>query len=205
MPHRHRAPHPPEFLSPARGGRAHRGRGHPLVYNEGLGAPGKPTVLFYGHYDVKPVDPIEIWRHPPFEPTIEGDKLVARGATDDKGQSYAPRQGSRGDLAERSRLPVNVKVIIEGEEKAGGHAIDRYVGEDGGKRDLHSGTFRWRHGLRPARLLRRRRGCGREEMRGGSEAADSWRARWREGRSVLRPEEAAARPRAFVGEEGGEG
>ena len=63
--------------------------GHPLVYGEWLGAPGKPTLLFYGHYDVQPADPLELWRHPPFEPTIEGDDLVARGATDDKGQSFA--------------------------------------------------------------------------------------------------------------------
>jgi acetylornithine deacetylase/succinyl-diaminopimelate desuccinylase-like protein len=108
--------------------------GHPLVYGEWLGAPGKPTVLFYGHYDVQPVDPVELWRHPPFEPTIEGDKLVARGATDDKGQSYAHVKGVAATLAERGRLPVNVKFIIEGEEEAGGHAIDRYVREDGGKR-----------------------------------------------------------------------
>jgi acetylornithine deacetylase/succinyl-diaminopimelate desuccinylase-like protein len=108
--------------------------GHPLVYGEWLGAPGKPTVLFYGHYDVQPVDPLELWRHPPFEPTIEGDKLVARGATDDKGQSYAHVKGVAATLAERGRLPVNVKFLIEGEEEAGGHAIDRYVREDGGKR-----------------------------------------------------------------------
>jgi acetylornithine deacetylase/succinyl-diaminopimelate desuccinylase-like protein len=108
--------------------------GHPLVYGEWLGAPGKPTVLFYGHYDVQPVDPVELWRHPPFEPTIEGDKLVARGATDDKGQSYAHVKGVAAALAERGRLPVNVKFLIEGEEEAGGHAIDRYVREDGGKR-----------------------------------------------------------------------
>jgi acetylornithine deacetylase/succinyl-diaminopimelate desuccinylase-like protein len=108
--------------------------GHPLVYGEWLGAPGKPTVLFYGHYDVQPVDPVELWRHPPFEPTVEGDKLVARGATDDKGQSYAHVKGVAATLAERGRLPVNVKFLIEGEEEAGGHAIDRYVREDGGKR-----------------------------------------------------------------------
>jgi acetylornithine deacetylase/succinyl-diaminopimelate desuccinylase-like protein len=108
--------------------------GHPLVYGEWLGAPGKPTVLFYGHYDVQPVDPVELWRHPPFEPTVEGDKLVARGATDDKGQSYAHLKGVAATLAERGRLPVNVKFLIEGEEEAGGHAIDRYVREDGGKR-----------------------------------------------------------------------
>jgi acetylornithine deacetylase/succinyl-diaminopimelate desuccinylase-like protein len=108
--------------------------GHPLVYAEWLGAPGKPTVLFYGHYDVQPVDPIELWRHPPFEPTVEGDKLVARGATDDKGQSYAHLKAVAALLAERGRLPVNVKFLVEGEEEAGGQAIDEYVKKDGGQR-----------------------------------------------------------------------
>ncbi len=108
--------------------------GHPLVYAEWLGAPDKPTVLFYGHYDVQPVDPIELWRNPPFEPTVEGDKLVARGATDDKGQSYAHVKGVAALLAERGSLPVNVKFLVEGEEEAGGQAIDAYVKQDGGKR-----------------------------------------------------------------------
>jgi len=108
--------------------------GHPLIYAEWLGAPGKPTVLFYGHYDVQPVDPVELWRHPPFEPTVEGDKLVARGATDDKGQSFAHVKGAAALLAERGKLPVNVKFIVEGEEEAGGQAIDKYVREDAGKR-----------------------------------------------------------------------
>lgn len=108
--------------------------GHPLVYAEWMGAPGKPTVLFYGHYDVQPADPLELWRNPPFEPTVEGDKLVARGATDDKGQSYAHVKAVAAMLAERGTLPVNVKFLIEGEEEAGGEAIDRYVREDGGKR-----------------------------------------------------------------------
>jgi acetylornithine deacetylase/succinyl-diaminopimelate desuccinylase-like protein len=108
--------------------------GHPLVYAEWLGAPGKPTVLFYGHYDVQPADPLELWRNPPFEPTVEGDKLVARGATDDKGQSYTHVKGVAAMLAERGSLPVNVKFLVEGEEEAGGESIDRYVREDGGKR-----------------------------------------------------------------------
>ncbi len=108
--------------------------GHPLVYGEWLGAPGKPTVLFYGHYDVQPVDPIELWRHPPFEPAVEGDNLVARGATDDKGQSFAHLKGVAAMLAERGSLPVNVKFLVEGEEEAGGQAIDAYVKQDGGKR-----------------------------------------------------------------------
>jgi acetylornithine deacetylase/succinyl-diaminopimelate desuccinylase-like protein len=108
--------------------------GHPLVYGEWLGAPGKPTVLFYGHYDVQPVDPIELWRHPPFEPAVEGDNLVARGATDDKGQSFAHLKGVAAMLAERGSLPVNVKFLVEGEEEAGGQGIDAYVKQDGGKR-----------------------------------------------------------------------
>jgi len=108
--------------------------GHPLVYAEWLGAPGKPTVLFYGHYDVQPVDPIELWRNPPFEPTVEGDKLVARGATDDKGQSFAHVKAVAATLKQRGKLPVNVKFLIEGEEEAGGESIDRYVRQDGGKR-----------------------------------------------------------------------
>jgi len=88
--------------------------GHPLVYGEWTEAPGAPTVLFYGHYDVQPVDPVDLWRHPPFEPTEEGDKLVARGATDDKGQSYTHVKAVGAMLAERGKLPVNVKFLVEG-------------------------------------------------------------------------------------------
>ncbi|MEP7012922.1 MAG: dipeptidase [Acidobacteriota bacterium] len=109
-------------------------QGHPLVYAEWLGAPGKPTVLFYGHYDVQPADPLSEWKNPPFEPTVEGDKLYARGATDDKGQSFAHVKGVAAMLKERGTLPVNVKFLVEGEEESGGESIDRYVREDGGKR-----------------------------------------------------------------------
>ncbi|QQR74736.1 MAG: dipeptidase [Holophagales bacterium] len=108
--------------------------GHPLVYGEWLGAPGRPTVLFYGHYDVQPADPLEEWRNPPFEPTEEGDCLVARGSTDDKGQSYTHVKAVAAMLAERGTLPVNVKFIVEGEEEAGGEAIDHYVREDAGRK-----------------------------------------------------------------------
>ncbi len=109
------------------------GEGYPLVYAEWTGAPGKPTLLCYGHYDVQPPDPIELWRSPPFEPTIEGDKLVARGATDDKGQSFAHVKAVAAVLAERGELPINVKFIIEGEEESGGEAIESFVREDAGK------------------------------------------------------------------------
>ncbi len=108
--------------------------GNPLVYAEWSGAPGKPTILFYGHYDVQPPDPLEEWDHPPFEPTVEGDLLVARGATDDKGQSFAQIKAVAAMLAERGSLPVNVKFLIEGEEEIGGESIDEFVYADGGER-----------------------------------------------------------------------
>lgn len=107
--------------------------GNPLVYAEWKGAEGKPTLLFYGHYDVQPADPLEEWRNDPFEPTVEGRNLVARGATDDKGQSFAHCKAVAAILAERGELPVNVKFILEGEEESGGEAIDKFVKEDAGK------------------------------------------------------------------------
>ncbi len=110
------------------------GEGYPLVYGEWTGAPGKPTVLFYGHYDVQPVDPEHLWRNPPFEPTVEGDQLFARGATDDKGQSFTHLMAVAAMLAERGSLPVNVKFLVEGEEESGGAAIETFVTQDAGQR-----------------------------------------------------------------------
>lgn len=107
--------------------------GYPLVYGEWTGAPGKPTILFYGHYDVQPADPLELWDNPPFEPTVIGDEIIARGATDDKGQSFAHLKAVAAVLAERGSLPINVKFIIEGEEESGGETIDRFVTDDAGK------------------------------------------------------------------------
>jgi acetylornithine deacetylase/succinyl-diaminopimelate desuccinylase-like protein len=108
--------------------------GYPLVYGEWTGAEGAPTVLFYGHYDVQPADPLDLWRSPPFEPTEENGFLVARGATDDKGQSFTHVKAIEAVLKERGRLPVNVKFLVEGEEESGGQAIEKYVHQDGGKR-----------------------------------------------------------------------
>jgi acetylornithine deacetylase/succinyl-diaminopimelate desuccinylase-like protein len=106
--------------------------GHPLIYAEWTGAgAGRPTVLFYGHYDVQPPDPLDEWRNPPFEPTEEGDQLVARGATDDKGQVYAQVKAVAATLAERGALPVDVKFIVEGEEESGGAAIEKFVRDKG--------------------------------------------------------------------------
>lgn len=108
--------------------------GNPLVYAEWSDAAGKPTILFYGHYDVQPVDPLDEWDSPPFEPTIDGDLLVARGATDDKGQSFTHIKAVESILEERGELPVNVKFILEGEEEVGGKSIERFVREDAGQK-----------------------------------------------------------------------
>jgi acetylornithine deacetylase/succinyl-diaminopimelate desuccinylase-like protein len=103
------------------------GEGNPLVYAEWLGAPGKPTLLFYGHYDVQPPDPLDEWKSPPFEPQIRGDDIFARGSSDDKGQTYILIKAVEGLLKSRGKLPVNVKFLIEGEEETGGEHIESYV------------------------------------------------------------------------------
>ncbi|MCS7025782.1 MAG: dipeptidase [Bryobacteraceae bacterium] len=100
---------------------------HPLVYADWLHAPGKPTVLCYGHYDVQPPDPLELWRTPPFEPTVRDGNVYGRGAADDKGQMYTHIKAVEALLAAHSTLPVNVKFLIEGEEEVGGASIAQYV------------------------------------------------------------------------------
>ncbi|MGH9377362.1 MAG: dipeptidase [Terriglobia bacterium] len=100
---------------------------NPLVYAEWLGAPGKPTVLFYGHYDVQPPDPLDEWKSPPFEPSIRGGNIYARGASDDKGQTYILLKAVEGWLKSEGRLPINVKFLIEGEEEVGGEHIEAFV------------------------------------------------------------------------------
>lgn len=102
-------------------------QGHPLVYGEWLHAAGKPTVLIYGHYDVQPVDPVELWESPPFEPTIRNGSIYCRGAADDKGQTMLVFKALEALMAVDGRLPVNVRVLIEGEEEAGGESIEAYV------------------------------------------------------------------------------
>ena len=94
--------------------------GNPVVYGDFLHAgPDKPTVLVYGHYDVQPPEPLELWETPPFEPTVRGDDVYARGASDDKGQAYTHVKAIEAWLRTRGNLPVNVKIIIEGEEEIG--------------------------------------------------------------------------------------
>lgn len=93
--------------------------GHPSVYADWLHAEGQPTVLVYGHYDVQPVDPVELWDSPPFEPTLRGEDLVARGSSDDKGQVFAHVKAVEALLKSDGKLPVNIKFLIEGEEEIG--------------------------------------------------------------------------------------
>ncbi len=101
--------------------------GHPVVYAERLDNPGGPTALIYGHYDVQPVDPIELWTTPPFEPDIRDGKLYARGASDDKGQVFMHLKVIEALLAAEGRLPVNVKLLIEGEEEVGSENLERFI------------------------------------------------------------------------------
>ena len=104
------------------------GEGNPLVYAEWTGAPGKPTLLMYGHYDVQPPDPLDEWKSPPFDPQVRGNDIFARGSSDDKGQTYILVKAVEGLLKTRGKLPVNVKFLIEGEEETGGEHIESYVG-----------------------------------------------------------------------------
>src|SRR6476469_8106736 len=101
--------------------------GHPVVYGEWLGAEGAPTILFYGHYDVQPVDPVELWESPPFEATVRDGEIYARGSADDKGQVFMHFKAIEAHLKQNGRLPVNIKVILEGEEEVGSANLDNFV------------------------------------------------------------------------------
>ena len=106
---------------------------HPLIYGDWMHAAGQPTVLLYGHYDVQPPDPLELWHTPPFEPTVRDGNLFARGSSDDKGQFYMHIKALEALQAINGKLPVNVKFLIEGEEEIGGASIAKYVAENPGK------------------------------------------------------------------------
>lgn len=101
--------------------------GHPVVYAEWLLAPGAPTALLYGHYDVQPPEPLELWKTPPFEPTLRDGKLYARGACDDKGQVYMHFSAIEAHLKVNGKLPVNLKLVIEGEEEAGSENLAGFL------------------------------------------------------------------------------
>jgi acetylornithine deacetylase/succinyl-diaminopimelate desuccinylase-like protein len=101
--------------------------GHPVVFGDWLHAPGRPTVLVYGHYDVQPVDPLDAWVKPPFDPRVEDGRVFARGAADDKGQVHLHLAAAQALLAVRGALPVNLKYLFEGEEEHGSANLDAWL------------------------------------------------------------------------------
>ncbi|MEP6716464.1 MAG: dipeptidase [Terriglobia bacterium] len=106
---------------------------HPLVYADWLHAPGKPTVLCYGHFDVQPPDPLELWETPPFEPSERNGNLYARGSADDKGQMYSHIKAVEALQAVHGKPPLNLKFLIEGEEEVGGISVAEYVAKNAAK------------------------------------------------------------------------
>jgi acetylornithine deacetylase/succinyl-diaminopimelate desuccinylase-like protein len=101
--------------------------GNPVVYGDWLGAPDAPTILFYGHYDVQPIDPLELWESPPFEATVRDGEIYARGSADDKGQVFMHFKAVEAHLKQNGRMPVNIKFILEGEEEVGSVNLDAFV------------------------------------------------------------------------------
>jgi acetylornithine deacetylase/succinyl-diaminopimelate desuccinylase-like protein len=108
--------------------------GNPVVYGDWLHAEGAPTILFYGHYDVQPVDPLNLWTSPPFEATIRDGEIYARGSADDKGQVFMHLKAVEAHIKQNARLPVNIKFILEGEEEVGSAHLDDFIREH--KNDL---------------------------------------------------------------------
>src|SRR5438477_10043726 len=102
--------------------------GNPVVYGDWLGAADAPTILFYGHYDVQPVDPLELWESPPFEPAIRDGRILARGAADDKGQIHMHLRATEAILATQGRLPVNLRFLFEGEEESASEHLEKWLG-----------------------------------------------------------------------------
>src|SRR6202167_2838474 len=100
---------------------------HPLVYGESLHAPGKPTILFYGHYDVQPAEPLELWTSPAFEPAVRDGNLFGRGTADDKGQVHIHIRALDALQQTAGNLPINIKVLIEGEEAVGSESLWDFV------------------------------------------------------------------------------
>jgi acetylornithine deacetylase/succinyl-diaminopimelate desuccinylase-like protein len=111
---------------------------NPVVYAEWLGAPGKPTALVYGHYDVQPADPLEKWHSPPFAPTVRDGRLYARGVSDDKGPMLIPIAVARAFFAVTGGLPINIKCMFEGEEEIGSPSLDAFIREN---KDLLAADF----------------------------------------------------------------
>ena len=126
-------------------------KGHPIIYADWIHQDHAPTVLVYGHYDVQPVDPVDLWETPPFEPTIRDEKIFARGATDDKGQLFLHIKAVETLLELGEKLPVNIKFCIEGEEEIGSPNLPYFLSENKEKLScdvvLISDTDMWDKGV----------------------------------------------------------
>lgn len=107
--------------------------GHPIVYADWLHAEGAPTVLVYAHYDVQPVDPLDLWKRPPFEPVVENGRVYARGAADDKSHVHLHLWAARAWLETHGRLPVNLRIVFEGEEESGSDHFDPWIEANRGR------------------------------------------------------------------------
>jgi len=103
--------------------------GHPVIYGEWLGAPGRPTMLVYGHYDVQPPDPLDRWHSNPFEPQIRDERIYARGVSDDKGPMFIPIKAAEALFATEGGLPINLKLLLEGEEEIGSPNLNGFIAE----------------------------------------------------------------------------
>ncbi|MDQ6931167.1 MAG: dipeptidase [Candidatus Eremiobacteraeota bacterium] len=104
--------------------------GNPIAYGQWLGAPGKPTIIVYGHYDVQPVDPLELWLSPPFEATVRDGNIYGRGTVDDKGQVLMHLAAIQAHMATRKALPLNIKLVIEGEEEIGSPNFETFLAQN---------------------------------------------------------------------------
>jgi acetylornithine deacetylase/succinyl-diaminopimelate desuccinylase-like protein len=139
--------------------------GHPVVYADWLHAPGKPTMMIYGHFDVQPVDPLALWTAPPFDPQVRDGRVFARGATDDKGNMFVPIVAIEALLRATGKLPVNLKVFFEGQEEIGSPQLGEFVPKH--KELLACDTvlsadgFQWSP-TQPSILVGLRGGCGIE-------------------------------------------
>ena len=114
--------------------------GHPVVYGDWLHADGAPTVIVYCHYDVQPVDPLDLWDSPPFEPVVVGDRMLARGSSDDKGQLHLHLRATEALLATRGRLPVNLKFVFEGDEESNAEHLDTWLTANRARSSSVTGT-----------------------------------------------------------------
>jgi acetylornithine deacetylase/succinyl-diaminopimelate desuccinylase-like protein len=146
--------------------------GHPVVYGEWLNAPGRPTVLIYGHFDVQPVDPLHLWTHPPFEPAVEDGKVYARGASDTKGNVLLTIAAVEALLQSSGSLPVNVKFFFEGQEEIGSPQLPDFVAGNVERLAcdvvLNSDSLQWGEN-EPLLLVGLRGICGAEiEVQGAS-------------------------------------